>query len=183
MPRIDGLIVATLLALATPGCNGASTNKPERPGEVPSAPSQANPPLQASGESDARDMGKGENQEEDDMKVKLTIDGAVLTATLIDSAATRDFLSLLPLDLTLRDYSSTEKVSDLPRKLSTEGAPDGMDPEVGDITYYAPWGNLAIFYRDFGYAKGLVELGHIDSGIEKLANQHGEFAVRIEKLE
>jgi hypothetical protein len=32
---------------------------------------------------------------------------------------------------------------------------------VGDITYYAPWGNLAIFYRDFGYSPGLVRLGHI----------------------
>ncbi|MEH7502625.1 cyclophilin-like fold protein [Neobacillus drentensis] len=23
------------------------------------------------------------------------------------------------------------------------------DPSVGDFTYYSPWGNLAIFYRDF----------------------------------
>lgn len=39
---------------------------------------------------------------------------------------------------------------------------------VGDITYYAPWGNLAIFYRDFGYASRLVVLGKLDSGIEAL---------------
>ncbi|ELZ92649.1 cyclophilin-like fold protein [Haloferax sulfurifontis] len=42
------------------------------------------------------------------------------------------------------------------------GSDDGVDPEVGDITYYAPWGNLAIFYREFGYASGLVKLGHIE---------------------
>jgi hypothetical protein len=40
---------------------------------------------------------------------------------------------------------------------------------VGDITYYAPWGNLAIFYRDFGYSSGLVSLGRIESGIEALS--------------
>ncbi|GAA4730631.1 hypothetical protein GCM10023216_23110 [Isoptericola chiayiensis] len=28
--------------------------------------------------------------------------------------------------------------------------------------YYAPWGNLAIFYRDFGHAPGLVRLGAFD---------------------
>ena len=65
---------------------------------------------------------------------------------------------MLPLTLTLKDYAGTEKISDLPRKLSTQGAPSGSDPSVGDITLYAPWGNLAIFYRDFGYASGLIIL-------------------------
>jgi hypothetical protein len=117
------------------------------------------------------------------MKIQLIIDDAVLTATLVDGAAARDFVSLLPIELTLRDYAGKEKVSDLPRRLTTEGAPAGVDPDVGDLTYYAPWGNLAIFYRDFGYAEGLVKLGRIDSGIEKLANQRGDFAVRFERAE
>jgi len=102
------------------------------------------------------------------MKIKLTVGDKVLTASLIDSKTTRDFISLLPLTLTLKDYAGTEKVSDLPNRLSTEGAPSGIDPSVGDITYYAPWGNLAIFYKDFGYSSGLIVLGKIDSGIEVL---------------
>lgn len=105
------------------------------------------------------------------MKLKVTLeDTTVITATLIDSKTTQDFISLLPLTLTLDDYSSTEKISYLPRKLSTEGAPSGVDPSIGDITYYAPWGNLAIFYKDFGYASGLILLGKIDNnGIEALS--------------
>jgi hypothetical protein len=106
--------------------------------------------------------------EESGMKIRLTVGDKVLTATLIDSKTTRDFISLLPLTLTLKDYAGTEKVSDLPKKLSTEDAPSGIDPSVGDITYYAPWGNLAIFYKDFGYSSGLIVLGKIDSGIEVL---------------
>ena len=39
---------------------------------------------------------------------------------------------------------------------------------TGDITYYAPWGNLAIFYRDSGYAKGLVKLGRIEGSVQML---------------
>jgi hypothetical protein len=34
----------------------------------------------------------------------------------------------------------------------------------GDITYYAPWGNLALFYRDFPYSNGLIRLGTLDTG-------------------
>lgn len=89
-------------------------------------------------------------------------------------------MSLLPLTLTLNDYNKTEKVSDLPKRLSTQGEPEGFDPDVGDITYYAPWGNLAIFYRDFGYASGLVKLGSIESGIELLQHK-GAIEVTIEK--
>jgi hypothetical protein len=90
---------------------------------------------------------------------------------LNDSKAARDFASLLPLSLTLEDYASTEKISDLPSKLSTDGAPPGFDPSVGDIAYYAPWGNLAIYYRDFEYSAGLVSLGTIASGADIFASR------------
>lgn len=102
------------------------------------------------------------------MSIRLTINGQVLSATLVDNATTRDFLALLPLTLEFEDYNSTEKVSQLPRRLSTAGAPAGVDPSVNDITYYAPWGNLAIFYEDFGYSSGLVKLGRIDGDIGAL---------------
>ena len=112
-------------------------------------------------------------------EIEIIVDDSPVTAIVEDSAAARDFLSLLPLTLTLEDYHNTEKISDLPRRLSTAGAPAGIDPEVGDITYYAPWGNLAIFYRDFGYAKGLVRLGHITSGMDQL-KRDGSFRVTIQ---
>lgn len=116
------------------------------------------------------------------MKIRLTINGKAMTATLMDSATARDFLSLLPMTLTLEDYAATEKISYLPRKLSTTAALAGSDPSVGDIAYYAPWGNLAIFYRDAGYARGLIQLGRIDSGIEAL-NVPGGLKATIEQIE
>lgn len=109
----------------------------------------------------------------------MNVESEMVTATLEDNATSRDFVSLLPLTLTLRDYAETEKVSDLPKRLSTEGAPPGADPSVGDIAYYAPWGNLAVYYRDFGYSDGLVKLGKIDSGDEAL-NRPGPLNVTIE---
>ena len=122
------------------------------------------------------------NQAVSTMRIQINIDGQRITATLAESATSRDFVSLLPLTLTLRDYASTEKISDLPRRLSTKGAPAGVDPDIGDIAYYAPWGNLAIYYKDFGYSDGLVRLGTIDSGIEAL-RRSGPIEVTIERGE
>jgi hypothetical protein len=116
------------------------------------------------------------------VKIRIKLDDKTLTATLADNATSRDLVSLLPLTLTLKNYASTEKISYLARKLSTEGAPAGCDPNVGDITYYAPWGNLAIFYKDFGYSDGLIKLGKIDGDLGAL-NTSGELKATIEVIE
>ena len=108
------------------------------------------------------------SQQAPNMKLRLTVNGAPVAATLYGNAASRDLLTLLPLELTLQDYASAEKIAYLPRKLDTDGAPAGFKPSPGDITYYAPWGNLAIFYRDQPFASGLVSLGRIDSGVDML---------------
>jgi hypothetical protein len=114
------------------------------------------------------------------MQIQLTARETILRATMLDNGTTHDFISLLPLTRTLADYAGTEKISDLPAQLSTSGAPAGADPETGDITDYAPWGNLAIFYSDFGYSQGLVKLGHIDSGTDELAGMSDGHEVTIE---
>lgn len=116
------------------------------------------------------------------MRIRLTFNGKAVEATLLDNATAQDLLSLLPVTLTLEDYNSTEKIGHPPRKLSTAGAPAGLDPSVGDIAYYAPWGNLAIFYKDFSYSRGLIGLGRIDSGIEALS-EPGWLQVTIERVE
>lgn len=116
------------------------------------------------------------------MKIRIDVDGEIVTGTLDDTATARDFAALLPLSLTLEDYAVVERISYLPRKLSVADAPAGMTPEVGDITYYAPWGNLAIFVvdNDNKYARGLVRLGRVDTGLPAL-QRAGPFKVSIER--
>lgn len=115
------------------------------------------------------------------MDIQLTIDGQPIAAIVADGPAARDFLTLLPLTLTLEDYAATEKVAQLPSRLSTTGEPKGMTPSIGDITYYAPWGNLAIFYKGFGHANGLIKLGHI-TGDMSVFRGPGPMKARIEKV-
>ena len=115
-------------------------------------------------------------------KIWIVVGNETLSAVLDDTPSGRDFASLLPLELTLKDYNNTEKVSDLPASVSTSGAPRSYAASAGDITYYAPWGTLAIFYKSFPSASGLVPLGHIEGGMKPMM-QNGQFQVRIEKAD
>ncbi len=121
--------------------------------------------------------------EAEERKLKMTIDGQVMNATLYDTPAADALYEMLPLELTFEDFNGTEKISYLPEELPTEGEPDGYDPEVGDLCLYAPWGNLAIFYKDFGYSDSLVLLGHIDSGMDIITDMQSDFSVTLEKAE
>ena len=114
------------------------------------------------------------------MRIQFSLNGKVVTARLEDGPATRDFLAMLPMTVSLEDYASTEKIAYLPGKLSTHGAPDGIEPKKGDVTYYAPWGNLAIFQKDFRYSSGLVKLGRVESGFEELIRP-GAAQITIER--
>lgn len=106
------------------------------------------------------------------MDIRLTLDGQPVDATLNDNAVARDFASLLPLSLDLEDFHQTERIAYLPRKLDTSDAPDPAAPKAGDLAYYAPWGNMALFYRDGDSASAdLIILGHVDdSDTQRLAN-------------
>jgi hypothetical protein len=164
--RARSLLLVAITAVTLAACGGGG-----------SGTATTTPPAAAPGTTTGTPT---QREEGSDVEIRLRVGGAVLRATMLDSETARDFISLLPLTLTLSDYAQTEKVSDLPRRLSTAGAPEGVDPDVGDIAYYAPWGNLAIYYRDFGYSSGLVKLGSIDSGIQELAAVSGDFSVTIE---
>lgn len=100
--------------------------------------------------------------QENPMKLRIILDDKTITATLNDSQTSLEFAALLPLTLTLKDYAGEEKISDLPGRLSTTGSPAGTAVKKGDITIYAPWGNLAIFYKPHGYVNGLIKLGQLD---------------------
>jgi hypothetical protein len=115
-------------------------------------------------------------------RIHVIVGNETLSATLDDTPTARDFAAHLPLELSLSDYHATEKVADLPRKLDTSDAPASYTPKTGDITYYAPWGNLAIFYKPFQTSRGLVRLGAFDGPIDALLKDSA-VPVRIEAAE
>lgn len=113
------------------------------------------------------------------MKLKITIGENTASAILCDNPTSRDFATMLPLTVEMDDYANTEKIFYPPRKLSTQNAPNGFKPSEGDITLYVPWGNIALFYKDFNYSNGLISMGKITSGIEHFKAK-GKITIKIE---
>ncbi len=123
-----------------------------------------------------------ESPGETSMKVKISVGNRTITATMEDNAAGRDFLTRLPLEVTLNDYNNTtEKIFYPDPALTTEGVTRGCTPTPGDITIYVPWGNVAIFCKSWSHSDDLIKIGRIDGdGIEAL-NIGGDIAVKFER--
>jgi hypothetical protein len=113
--------------------------------------------------------------------IKITLAGTVITARLTDNATARDLTAQLPLTLTFNDFNHVEKIATLPQPLLTDGAPAGADPDIGDIGYYAPSGNLVFYYGDVGYWNGIVRIGRFDTTMELIEHQDDNFHVMIER--
>jgi hypothetical protein len=114
------------------------------------------------------------------MKIRLTVEGKELTATLIDSQTSRDFIALLPLTLTMDDLFRREKYGPLPRALSKGERTHSY--EIGDIGYWSPGPDVAIYYRNDGEQipdPGIILIGKIDSGVEAF-NVPGSVKVTVE---
>ena len=114
--------------------------------------------------------------------VNISVGDRTITATMEDNAAARDFLSRLPLEVTLNDYNqTTEKIFYPSPALTTVGTARGCVPISGDITIYAPWGNVAIFCKNGSRSNDLIKIGHIDGdGIEAL-RVAGDVRVKFER--
>lgn len=116
-------------------------------------------------------------------KIRFRIGKTTVTATLGDNEASRDFVSLLPLDIELNDYFRREKSGQIPRTLSEEG-PRRYTCDVADVVYWPPGPHLAVFYRHDARPlpePGAVLLGTIDSGVEAFADSAPVHAV-IERI-
>ena len=119
----------------------------------------------------------------DSMKIIVKVGDKALTATLIDSKTAKDLVSLLPLTLTMNDLFGREKFAHLPRAISTEGKRTHTY-EVGDIAYWSPGPDVAIYYQHDGEEipkPGIIVLGKLGSGVEAF-NVPGSVEVKIEVM-
>src|SRR6266516_5741658 len=94
-------------------------------------------------------------------RLRLKVPGRTITGTLIDSETARDFVSLLPLTLTMNDLFRREKFGHLPRAISS-GGQRTHTYAVGDIAYWSPGPDVAVYYREVGVAMpspGIIVIG------------------------
>lgn len=114
------------------------------------------------------------------MQIRIIFNNKTTVFELNNSKASADLFAQLPLNIAVEDYSDNEKIFYPPKKLNTTDTPLA-NASAGTLAYYAPWADAVMFYKDFGSAAGLYELGQAVSGSEHIVKMSGE--IQIEKVE
>ncbi|MFD1505060.1 hypothetical protein FE374_10390 [Georgenia yuyongxinii] len=115
------------------------------------------------------------------MKVQITIGNQHFQATLAESAAARDLVAQLPVSIDMTDHGGVEKTGPLPSPLSLDGQPEGADPDVGDVGYYAPGNDLVLYNGDQSYYPGIVILGRSEGdAAQRIAERDGSITATVE---
>lgn len=113
------------------------------------------------------------------MKIRVEANGRAVVFQLNDSNAARALFAQLPLKEKVEDFGGKEKIFYPPEKLNTDNTPLA-DSKAGSLAYYAPWGDVVLFYEDFGKAPGLYALGHVISGAEHIRDLRGTLSIEPE---
>lgn len=111
-------------------------------------------------------------------QIRIRANGNELVFELNDSQAAREFYRQLPLSVAVQNFGGIEKIFYLPEKLNTRDTP-AANPRVGTLAYYAPWGNIAIFYGNTGASSGLYELGRVISGSEYIGTMSDTIEIEV----
>ncbi len=101
------------------------------------------------------------NEEESDNKLKISVNGTELTATLEDNSSAKALAELLKqgdITVDMSDYGNFEKVGDLPQSLPRTD--ENITTVPGDIILYQ--GNKITIYYDEN-TWDFTKLGHIDN--------------------
>ena len=108
-----------------------------------------------------------------DMRIKLTNNNKTIIFLLNESPQSRAFYSQLPIKVSLQNYSTNEKIFSLEKRLPLENGIE-RGGKSGEIAYFSPWGNVAIYYGDFSQYRGLFVMGKAVEGGSLIADLEGE---------
>ncbi|CAM2844413.1 cyclophilin-like fold protein [Helicobacter burdigaliensis] len=114
------------------------------------------------------------------MRIKLFFNNKELLVNLEDNEASRGFYNMLPMELDFSDFMKKEKIAHLPKALKVKGS-SAYKPQIGDLFYYVPWGNIGIFYALQNASDDLVYLGKVQGNLEALKAQKSDFKMKIIK--
>lgn len=192
MERLAGIIVAGLLAVTLAACGAGSEeqNLTEGTGAVANTQTHQTTLVRegtagSSADETVVESGSGGVADEseslqDDISIQISVEsnGQVTVFELNDSNAARTLVEQLPMTIEVEDYGRNEKIFYPPAKLDTSDTPMAQGG-IGSLAYYAPWGDVVMFYADFSSAGGLYELGHAVSGAEWIESMSGTIQINV----
>lgn len=112
------------------------------------------------------------------MKVEIVSQGRTATFQLYDTAAAKEFYAQLPLELDLTNFRDAQWMFYPPEKLNVKPGEAYHDGRKGELSYYAPWGDAFMLYKDFYAGDEMHRLGVGLSGIDDIAEMSDMAVIR-----
>ena len=111
-------------------------------------------------------------------QISVQFEGGTVIYELNGSTAAASLYEQLPLTVEVEDYSTNEKIFYPPEELDTGDTPLAQ-AGAGTLAYYAPWGNVVMFYGDYNENPSLFELGQMISGGELVSGMTGTITIDV----
>lgn len=106
----------------------------------------------------------------------MRVNNQTFQATIEDNQTAREFISLLPMTVTLKDHLSNEKFFDLSSGLTTNSSNPGRI-KIGDLMLFGSI-TLVLFYDSFNTSYSYTRIGSIEDP-ESLAQALGSGNVEV----
>lgn len=114
--------------------------------------------------------------------IEVQLGDKVGTIELNGNDAARSLLEQMPMRLKFEDFGSAERIAYLPQKIKLGSSPTSCAPSEGDLTYYIPWGNLAVFVKGYRPSNDLVPLGKLSGQALEIIRSSSDRTVEIRSV-
>lgn len=121
-----------------------------------------------------------DNNTSSGMKIKVSDATNTITYELNETSAAKSLFEMLPLVVTVENYSNNEKIFYPPTAVSYGADCIEGDCPAGTLALFSPWGNVVMFYGPASRYSGLFILGKAVNGADKISSLSG--TIRIETV-
>ena len=112
-------------------------------------------------------------------RIRISSDWGQLSAELVDNAATKSLVQMLPLTIDMRDHLRQEKTGNLPSPLAA--AERQLEFSTGTLGLWSS-NHFVIYYRDGRVPQpGIIILGRV-AGDVSIFDRPGPVTVRLERI-
>ena len=116
------------------------------------------------------------NNQNEEIKINLTINNKTFSATLENNVTTRELISMFPMTLNMSELNSNEKYNYLDTDLTTNSSRQSRI-NAGDIKLYGS-NCLVVFYESFNTSYSYTNLGTVDD-VDVFVSELGNGSVTI----
>lgn len=121
-----------------------------------------------------------DNNTSNNMMIKVSDGTNTITYELNETSAAKSLYQMLPLEVTVQNYSNNEKIFYPPTAISYGADCIEGDCPAGTLALFSPWGNVVMYYGAANRYSGLYILGKAVNGANNISRLTG--TIRVEAV-